>query len=105
MLETGIATHPCFQNCALFCERCDQSSFDPDYRSEPLDHFEPMLREVFSRKAYDPKVIREGHVSDLAFSENQTPLAMTRSRRHRSVFRRPQASLKVRLAIETSLLT
>ena len=57
--------HPCFDSCAEFCERWDQSSFDPDYDSLPLEHFEPMLREVFARKAYDPDVIREGYVSPL----------------------------------------
>lgn len=57
--------HPCFDSCADFCERWDQSSFDPDYDTLPLDHFEPMLREVFARKAYDPAVIREGYVSPL----------------------------------------
>jgi predicted HD phosphohydrolase len=57
--------HPCFNSCAEFCERWDQSSFDPDYDMKPLAYFEPMVREVFSRKAYDPEVIREGHVSPL----------------------------------------
>jgi len=57
--------HACFNSCAEFCERWDQSSFDPEYDTHPLDHFEPMLREVFGRKAYDPAVIREGHVSRL----------------------------------------
>lgn len=57
--------HPCFDSCAEFCERWDQSSFDPDYLSLPLDHFEPMLRAVFARKAHDPAVIREGYVSPL----------------------------------------
>ena len=57
--------HPVFNNCAEFCERWDQSSFDPDYPMEPIDTFEPMVREVFSRKAYDPKIIQEGFVSSL----------------------------------------
>ncbi|MCT4555131.1 MAG: HD domain-containing protein [Pelagimonas sp.] len=57
--------HPCFNSCAEFCERWDQSSFDPDYDMQPLEHFEPMVRAVFSRKAYDPEVVREGHVSQL----------------------------------------
>ena len=57
--------HPCFDSCAEFCERWDQSSFDPDYPTEPLSRFEPMLREVFWRKAYDPAVLREGFVSSL----------------------------------------
>lgn len=57
--------HPCFQACADFCERWDQSSFDPDYDSEPLETFEPMVREVFGRNAYDPEVLREGIVTGL----------------------------------------
>ena len=57
--------HPCFDACAAFCERWDQSSFDPDYQSKPLSHFEPLVREVFARKAYDPGVIREGEVTGL----------------------------------------
>lgn len=57
--------HPCFRTCADFCERWDQSSFDPDYPMKPLEYFEPMVREVFSRKAYDPAVIREGEVRGL----------------------------------------
>lgn len=57
--------HPCFDTCAAFCERWDQSSFDPDYPTKPLSHFEPMLREVFARKAYDPAVIREGEALGL----------------------------------------
>jgi len=57
--------HPYFQTCADFCERWDQSSFDPDYEMKPLEHFEPMVREVFARKAYDPAVTREGEVGGL----------------------------------------
>ena len=57
--------HPVFDNCAEFCERWDQSSFDPDYPTETLDMFEPMVREVFGRKAYNPEIIQEGFVSSL----------------------------------------
>lgn len=58
--------HPCFDTCAAFCERWDQSSFDPAYVARPLDHFAPMVRAVFGRKAHDPAVIREGVVTGLA---------------------------------------
>jgi predicted HD phosphohydrolase len=58
--------HPCYDTCAAFCERWDQASFDPDYDSDPLNSFEPLVREVFGRKAYDPDVIREGYVSVLS---------------------------------------
>ncbi|WP_246139372.1 HD domain-containing protein [Phaeobacter marinintestinus] len=57
--------HPCFESCAAFCERWDQSSFDPEYPTQSLAHFAPMVREVFARKAYDPEVIREGVVVGL----------------------------------------
>ena len=57
--------HPCYQACADFCERWDQSSFDPDYDSEPLAFFEPMVRQVFARKAHDPDVVRAGVVTGL----------------------------------------
>ncbi len=61
--------HPVFDNCAEFCERWDQSSFDPDYPTETLEIFEPMVREVFGRKAYSPEIIREGFVSSLTGNE------------------------------------
>ncbi len=51
---------PYYQTCVDFCERWDQSSFDPDYPSETLEHFAPLVKEVFSRKAYDPAVIQAG---------------------------------------------
>jgi len=49
-----------FDDCAAFCERWDQASFDPGYDTLPLEVFAPMVREVFARQAYDPQVIRPG---------------------------------------------
>ena len=57
--------HPGFQSCSDFCERWDQSSFDPDYNSEPLSFFEPMIEAVFARTAYDPDVIQAGEYRGL----------------------------------------
>ncbi|MFT4782630.1 MAG: putative HD phosphohydrolase [Paracoccaceae bacterium] len=51
--------HACFQTCADFCERWDQSSFDPDYDADSLESFEPLVREVFGRKAYDAAILQE----------------------------------------------
>ena len=51
--------HPCFDMCSKFCERWDQKSFDPNYPSKPIEYFEPMVKEVFSRKAFSPEVIKE----------------------------------------------
>lgn len=41
--------HPFFEACAKFCEKYDQAAFDPEYRSEPLEFFEPMVRRVMAR--------------------------------------------------------
>jgi len=40
---------PHFQRCAEFCHKYDQAAFDPDYESEPLEFFEPMVERVFAR--------------------------------------------------------
>ncbi len=57
--------HIYYKSCADFCERWDQSSFDPDYPMESLDFFVPMVEEVFARKAYDPAVIQENVVKGI----------------------------------------
>ena len=49
--------HQWFDSCEKFCERWDQMSFDPDYASYPLAHFEPMVREIFSRPPFDPRIV------------------------------------------------
>ena len=54
-----FAGHKWFASCDKFCGRWDQMSFDPDYPTKPLSHFEPLLREVFSRKPFDPAIIGE----------------------------------------------
>lgn len=52
--------HPYFDDCATFCERWDQSSFDPAYDTLPIEHFRDSVHEVFARAPYDPDVIRSG---------------------------------------------
>ena len=49
--------HKWFDSCEKFCECWDQMSFDPDYTSYPLAHFEPMIREIFSRPPFDPGIV------------------------------------------------
>jgi hypothetical protein len=31
-----------------FADECDPTSFDPGYPTEPLSHFEPLVRKVFA---------------------------------------------------------
>jgi predicted HD phosphohydrolase len=40
---------PYFDDAAEFCAAYDQCSFDPDYDTLPIAHFEPMLRRVFAK--------------------------------------------------------
>jgi len=70
-----FAGHSYFEDCDQFCERWDQSSFDPDYDTLPLDTFRPFVLEVFARKAYDASVIRAGErapLIDLEIAKTRT---------------------------------
>jgi len=49
--------HPWYQACRDFCANWDQNSFDPDYPTEPLSTFAPVLRRVFSRPPHDPRYV------------------------------------------------
>ena len=53
--------HPYFADCGEFCERWDQSSFDPSFGHEDIEFFREMTERVFARKPYDPEVMRPGH--------------------------------------------
>ena len=44
--------HKYYQDTINFCEKYDQSSFDPNYKSLPLEFFRPMVKKIFSRKPY-----------------------------------------------------
>jgi predicted HD phosphohydrolase len=40
---------PWFGLAEQFADDWDQTSFDPDYPTQPLEHFEPLVRQVFGR--------------------------------------------------------
>lgn len=44
--------HEWFDACEAFCLQWDCPSFDPAYDALPLEHFEPMLRRVFTRTPF-----------------------------------------------------
>jgi predicted HD phosphohydrolase len=52
-----LREHAWFGACASFCERWDQASFDPDYPTQPLEAFVPLIERIFSRKPHDPRYI------------------------------------------------
>jgi predicted HD phosphohydrolase len=41
--------HEHWDACEEFCRKYDQAAFDPDYDSEPLEFFEPIVRRVMAR--------------------------------------------------------
>lgn len=45
--------HPWYQDAIDFCHHYDQNCFDPDYPTEPLEFFEPILRRVVARPKFD----------------------------------------------------
>ena len=44
--------HKYYKDTIDFCEKWDQKSFDPDYKSLTLKDFEPYVKKIFSRKPY-----------------------------------------------------
>jgi predicted HD phosphohydrolase len=52
-----LRDHPWYAGCVHFCAAWDQCSFDPDYKSETLCFFEPMLRRIFARAPHDPRYL------------------------------------------------
>ncbi|MDH3634878.1 MAG: HD domain-containing protein [Gammaproteobacteria bacterium] len=57
--------NPWYQAAIDFCHNYDQNCFDPDYDTEPLEFFEPILRRVLSKPSLeDPEqVARYGRAS------------------------------------------
>ncbi|MDH3220850.1 MAG: HD domain-containing protein [Gammaproteobacteria bacterium] len=50
--------NPWYQDAVDFCHNYDQNCFDPDYDSEPLEFFEPILRRVLARPSMeDPEQV------------------------------------------------
>ena len=60
-LRDQFKDSPHYQYCAEFCHKYDQAAFDPDYDSEPLEFFEPMVERVFEfpRNSLYMKALKE----------------------------------------------
>ena len=51
-LRDKYKNHKYYNDTLEFCEKWDQTSFDPDFKSLKLKDFEPSVRKIFSRKPY-----------------------------------------------------
>jgi predicted HD phosphohydrolase len=47
--------HPWYGACRDFCANWDQNSFDPEYPTEPMATFVPVIERIFSRPPHDPR--------------------------------------------------
>ncbi|MDJ0776452.1 MAG: HD domain-containing protein [Gammaproteobacteria bacterium] len=58
--------HAWYQDAIDFCHNYDQNCFDPDYDSESLEFFDPILRRVIARPRFDDpeQVARYGESAD-----------------------------------------
>ena len=56
--------NPYYQDCVDFCAKYDQNSFDPTYRSRPLEFFEPMVRRVFAHEPFSAAKATSADVPD-----------------------------------------
>ena len=45
-------SHKYYKDTIDFCEKYDQNSFDPNYKSFSLEFFRPIVKKIFSRKPY-----------------------------------------------------
>ena len=58
-MRDNFRDHPYFQRTAEFCEKYDQTAFDPNYESMPLEAFEPMVMKMFEmpkNSVYGPAI-------------------------------------------------
>jgi predicted HD phosphohydrolase len=51
-LREQYRDEPWFDLCSEFTDDWDQVAFDPNGPTEPLEHFEPLVRQVFARAKY-----------------------------------------------------
>ncbi len=47
-IRDQFSGHPNYEATAEFCEKYDQTAFDPDYDAMPLSAFEPMVMKMFA---------------------------------------------------------
>ncbi|WP_075522775.1 HD domain-containing protein [Candidatus Pelagibacter communis] len=51
-LRDKYKDHEFYNDALNFCEKWDQASFDPNFKSMTLEDFSPMVKRIFSRKPY-----------------------------------------------------
>eukprot|EP00949_MAST-11_sp_MAST-11-sp1_P002708 g2708.t1 len=68
-LRDRFRDHPFHEHTIRFCERYDQTSFDPEYQSLPLEFFEPMVKSIFAREPWMHADLGESELEEPARSK------------------------------------
>ena len=55
LIRLRYKDHPAYELAERFADEWDERAFDPDGPMLPLEHFQPMIDEVFSRKPKAPE--------------------------------------------------
>ena len=61
--------HEYWRDCAEFCAKYDQNSFDPKYDTLPIETFIPMLKEFCLKLRNQFIRLKEALISSLIFSD------------------------------------
>lgn len=61
-----FSDHPAYARTVYFCDHWDQTSFDPDYDTLPLEAFVPMVERVMAREPF-------GGLPELLPANTETP--------------------------------
>ena len=57
--SAGEPPDPAFEATVRFCADYDQTSFDPDYDTLPIDRFVPMVERIFARQPWGAHTARD----------------------------------------------
>jgi predicted HD phosphohydrolase len=72
-LRDTFKGHEYYQACVDFCARYDQCAFDPKMPYQPLEHFLPAVKRIFTREPFSAtKTAREGRsITSLGYAVAQ----------------------------------
>ena len=79
-VRSEYASHELYDLTLTFCDVYDQVSFDPAYRSMPLDEFMPLVTDLMSRPATTPRATWcRGRSQGSPARPSEQPIAATRT--------------------------
>src|SRR5690606_42006424 len=78
-MRENFRGHEYFEDCAEWWEKYDQSAFDANYDSAPLEFFEPIVRRVMARPVNSVYVNEYGEIYPSKGEQQFRPLNVRRA--------------------------